>query len=128
MPTAPHPPRIPTPLLIGTLVALGLGIVFGTRLRDLGKAALKSGVIQIASGWTSKLPDADRAAFEAEVEAAINRGEIGHIPQLLSDWEATAEANDSEELLRRFAEPVTEPGPEVLRSKRPSRRPARVAH
>ncbi len=127
MATAPHPPRIPTPVLIGTLIALGLGIVFATRLKDLGKAALKSGVLQIAAGWASKLPDVDRASFEAEVEAAIDRGEIGQIPQLLSDWEATAEATDSEELLRRFSEPVTHPGPQVPQSKRSARRPARIA-
>ncbi len=127
MATAPHPPRIPTPVLIGTLVALGLGIVFATRLRDLGKSALKSVVLQFASGWVSKLPEADRTLFEDEIEGAIERGDIGRIKQLLSDWEATAEASDSEELLRRFAEPVTQPGPEVPRSKRASRRPARIA-
>ena len=90
MATAPHPPRIPTPVLVGTLVALGLGIVFATRLRDLGKSALKSVVLQFASGWVSKLPDADRILFEDEIEGAIERGDIGRIKQLLSDWEATA--------------------------------------
>lgn len=132
--------RVPGWAIVGGLLVTGAAFVFRDAVITAVRDAVYEGAIRSSSGWADGLSPKEKTAFRRQLRYAIDHNDAAAIPNLLSDWHATAEAYADPEVVEEFRRPITHPGAVVVHPTRPTRggtgrvrfvrarRPAQVAH